>query len=77
MIYYCMNQNQMIWVVTTPSAYRMGHQCFLGCGPTKTAALEDAFGPKGSWSSGTKRSVRNADVYETSEEECRSLQYNS
>jgi hypothetical protein len=70
-----MNQNKMIWIVTIPSAYRMGHQCYLGSGPTKAAALEDAFGPKASWGNTTKRSVRNADVYEISEDECREIQY--
>jgi hypothetical protein len=72
-----MNQNQMIWVVTTPSAYRIGHQCFLGCGPTKAAAIEDAYGPKDSWSNGIKRLVRNADIIQVTEDECREMQYNS
>jgi hypothetical protein len=63
-----------VWIVTKPSAYRAGHQCFLGSGETKASALEDAFGPKESWTSYTKRSIRDSDVYETSEEECRLIQ---
>ncbi len=69
-----MKETQTVWIVTTPSAYRANHQCFLGSGPTKAAALEDAYGPKSSWTAYTKRAIRNADVYETSEDECRELQ---
>ena len=67
----------LVWVVTTPSAYRLSHQCFLGSGPTKTAALEDAYGPKDSWSNSTKKSIRNADVYQVTEDECREMQMRS
>lgn len=66
--------NKLVWVVTKPSAYRIGHQCFLGSGTTKTAALENAYGPKASWSKGTKNSIRNADVYQVTEDECREMQ---
>lgn len=64
----------LVWVVTTPSAYRASHQCFLGSGPTKTAALEDAYGPKGCWSNSTKRAIRSADVFQVTEEVCREMQ---
>lgn len=47
-----------VWVVTVPSSYRMGHQCFLGEGASKAAAMADAFGPK-PW----PRSARNVDCY--------------
>ena len=66
--------SSLVWVVTTPSAYRASHQCFLGSGPTKTAALEDAYGPKGCWSNSTKRAIRSADVYQVTEDECREMQ---
>lgn len=59
-----------IWIVTTPSAYRMNHECFLGKGATKNEALEDAYGPRESWGNGTKKAVRNANVREVSEDEC-------
>jgi hypothetical protein len=59
-----MNENK-VWVVTVPSAYRAMHQCFLGKGATKHAALEDAYGPRRAWGNATKASARQADVYET------------
>ena len=69
-----MQNNNTVWVVTTPSAYRANHQCFLGSGPTKAKAIEDAYGPKESWGNSTKRAVRNADVYQVTEDECREMQ---
>jgi len=68
------NTNTLVFVVTTPSAYRAGHQCFLGSGTTKAAALEDAYGPKESWGNSTKRAIRQADVHQVTEEECREMQ---
>lgn len=41
-----MNNENLIWIVTTPSAYRDGHQCLLGEGATKAEAMADAYGPK-------------------------------
>jgi len=67
----------LVWVVTTPSAYRLGHQCLLGSGSSKAAALEDAYGPKESWGNSTKRAVRNADIYQVTEDECREMQSQS
>jgi hypothetical protein len=58
-------KTKRVWVVTVPSAYRAMHQCFLGSGATKHAALEDAYGPRRAWGNATKASVRQADVYET------------
>ncbi len=66
-----------VWVVTAPSAYRMAHTCFLGKGATKSAALEDAFGPKEQWGNATRRSLRVADVYETDKSNADELEYNS
>lgn len=66
----------MKFAVTTPSAYRLGHQCFLGSGKTKTEALEDAFGPKDSWSNATRKAVKRADVREVTEDELHDLQFN-
>lgn len=53
------------WIVTAPSAYRIGHTCFLGRGATKAAAIADAFGPREAWGNATRRSMKAADVYET------------
>lgn len=58
------SQNR-VWVVTAPSAYRMGHTCFLGRGATKQAAIADAFGPREAWGNNTRRSMKAADIYET------------
>ena len=58
-----------IWIVTTPSAYRLNHECFIGKGASKNAALEDAYGPKESWGKNTKQAVRRANVREVSEDE--------
>ncbi|CAB4186559.1 hypothetical protein UFOVP1329_28 [uncultured Caudovirales phage] len=63
----------LIWVVTTPSAYRSGHTCLIGSGKTKAEAIEDAYGPKDSWGNSTKRAVRNADIYQVTEEEYHNL----
>ena len=71
------NNTSLVWVVTTPSAYRHNHQCFFGSGNTKTAALEDAYGPKDSWTDYVKRSIRNADVYQVTEDECCEMQMRS
>jgi hypothetical protein len=54
-----------VWVVTVPSAYRLGHQCYLGRGLTKQAALEDAYGPRQQWGNNTRKSMRIASVYST------------
>jgi hypothetical protein len=63
----------MKFAVTTPSAYRLGHQCFLGSGQTKTAALEDAFGPKSDWGPSTLKAIKRAHVREVTEEVLRDL----
>jgi hypothetical protein len=65
----------MKFAVTTPSAYRFGHQCFLGSGNTKTEALEDAFGPKDSWGNATRKAVKRADVFQVTDEELHNLQH--
>ena len=64
----------MIWIVTTPSAYRMNHECFLGKGSTKNEALEDAFGPRVYWGNSTKRSIKAATIRQASEDEARELE---
>jgi len=61
----------MIWIVTTPSAYRMNHECFLGKGSTKNEALEDAYGPRESWSNATRRAIKAANARQVSEDEAR------
>jgi hypothetical protein len=66
-----------VWVVTAPSAYRMAHTCFLGRGATKEAAMLDAFGPREAWGNATRRSIRNADIYETTVAEADELEFNS
>lgn len=63
-----------VWVVTVPSAVHMG-VCYLGRGPTKQAAIEDAYGPRASWGNNTRRSMRNADIYETTPEEADKLEH--
>ena len=50
------------WVVTSPSAYRASHECVLGMGTTREAALEDAFGPRSGWGNSTRASIRRATV---------------
>lgn len=70
------NQNR-VWVVTAPSAYRMMHICFLGRGATKQAALENAYGPRESWGNNTRKSMRIADVYETDTATADELEYNN
>ena len=66
-----------VWVVTAPSAYRFAHTCFLGRGATKKEAMEDAFGPRLNWGNATRRSIRNADIYETDEAEADRLEHGS
>ncbi len=63
-----------VWVVTAPSAYRMGHTCFLGRGATKSAAITDAFGPK-PWGNATRASMRIADIYELDASEADALEF--
>lgn len=63
-----------VWIVTTPSAYRANHVCFLGKGASKQAALEDAYGPREDWSKSTKAAIKCADVYEVSEDEARDME---
>lgn len=57
-----------VYVVTLPSAYRLGHQCLLGQGATKDEAMADAFGPK-PW----PKSARNADCYAVTEDEAQAM----
>jgi hypothetical protein len=64
-----------VWVVTAPSAYRIGHTCFLGRGATKQAALEDAYGPKQGWGNATRKSMRIADVQEVDADEADSMEF--
>ena len=59
----------LVWVATMPSAEHPGDTCFLGAGKTKTAALEDAYGPKASWTPHIRRVMRLADVYTITEDE--------
>ena len=59
----------LVWIVTMPSAANPGDTCFLGAGKTKTAALEDAYGPKEEWTPYVKRSMKLADVYTITEDE--------
>ena len=66
-----------VWVVTAPSAYRMAHTCFLGRGATKEAAMLDAFGPREAWGNATRRSIKNADIYETTEADADELEFNA
>ena len=44
--------NHTVWIVTAPSAIHLG-RCLLGSGPTRAAALADAFGE--SWKSRAQR----------------------
>jgi len=66
----------MNYIVEVPSAisHRM---CLLGHGPTKAAALEDAYGPKDSWGPSTQRSVKNAQIRQVSDDELADLQTES
>lgn len=65
----------LIWVVTTDSAYRMGVLCFLGEGATKDDALEDAYGPKEQWGNSAKKSISRAQVYQITASELAELKY--
>lgn len=58
------------FAVTLPSA--ISGTCVLGSGPTKDAALTDAYGPK-PWSPWTKKSAKSADVIEVTEDELAAL----
>ncbi len=70
-----MSGTDKVWVVTKPSAYRMGHVCFLGRGSSKDEALRDAYGPKDQWGNLTRRSMRDADVYETTVAEADEMEH--
>lgn len=52
---------KQIWIVSKSSAYRSGHECILGSGSSRNAALENAYGPK-PWTPYVKRSMKDADV---------------
>lgn len=63
-----MTTESKIWVVTMPSAYRLGHLCVLGQGQTQAGAMADAYGPK-PW----PKSARNADCSEMTSDELEQL----
>jgi hypothetical protein len=58
------------FVITKPSG--ISGVCVLGTGPTKAAALTDAYGPK-PWSDYTKKSAKSADIVELTEDEITAL----
>lgn len=64
----------LVWIVTTPSAYRAGHQCLLGSGRSKNDALEQAYGPREDWGKSTKASIRRATVEQVSEDTLREME---
>lgn len=54
------------FVITKPSA--ISGTCILGTGSTKSAAWEDAYGPK-PWCPFAKKSAKGADCIEVTEDE--------
>ena len=58
------------FAILKPSA--ISGTCVLGEGATKEAAYADAFGPK-PWSAFTKKSAKDADCFETTEDELAAL----
>lgn len=62
------SKSPLVWIVTTPSAYRAGHQCLIGSGSSKNDALEQAYGPREDWGKSTKASIRRATIEQVSED---------
>ena len=65
-----------MFIVTKPSGINILKTCLLGSGPTKAAAMVDAYGPK-PWSPYTAKAAKSADVREVSDEEFERISENS